>query len=160
VSRIYNVPFSGTITVAGGDADLFELIPADDKPIRLRRLVLGQTSEVGDAQEENLRLSIIRLPATVTSGSGGSAVTPAPVNSIDATAGFAAECNNTTIATTSGSAVTLEELVWNIRMGMDNWWPEERFAPSAREPAALVVRLQTTVASNIAFAGFVSVEEI
>src|SRR6185369_328666 len=107
MSRIYTVPYQGTITAAGTDSDLLEVLPADDKPVKLRGLLLSQSSEVGDTQEEGLRISIIRLPATVTSGSGGSAVTPVPMDSADVAAGAACEANNTTVATTSGTAVVV-----------------------------------------------------
>lgn len=161
MSRKYTVPYSGTLTNAGGDSDLFEFLPADDKPIRLRGLILAQTSEVGDSAEEGLRISIIHLPATVTSGSGGSAVTPVPVDAVDAAAGFAAECNNTTVATTSGSASTMYEFAWNIRISpMEMWWPDDQLAPLCRQAAGLVVRSQTTAADDISIAITAIVEEI
>lgn len=150
MGRIYSVSFQGTITAAGGDTDLLELLPADDKPVKLRGFVLSQISEVGDTAEEGLRVSILRLPATVTSGSGGSAVTPAPMDSADSAAGVAAECNNTTVATTSGTAVTIAEYGWNNRMSpFSEWFPDERFAPKAKQGEALVVRLQTTLADDM-----------
>ncbi len=160
MSRIYSVSYTGTLTLAGGDTDLFELTPADDKPIRLRGLILSQTSELGDAAEESLRISIIRLPLTVTSGNG-TAVTPAPIQSPDPAAGFAAEANGATVATTSGTAVTLEESAWNIRMSpLERWWPDENFAPACRQPEALVVRCQSTVADDITIAITAYIEEI
>jgi hypothetical protein len=149
MSRFYTVPYSGTLANAGGDSDLIEILPADDKPVRLLGFVISQISEVGDAAEEGLRVSVMRLPATVTGGSGGSAVTPAPVDSADSAAGFAAECNNTTVATTSGSAVTLMELGWNERMPFEWWAPDPRLAPIAKQGEALVVRMQSTPADDL-----------
>jgi hypothetical protein len=67
MSRIYSIPLSGTYTSAGTDTDLLEILPADDKPVKLLGFAIGQTSEVGDATEEGVRISVIRLPATVTS---------------------------------------------------------------------------------------------
>lgn len=149
MSRIYAVTYQGTITNAGGDTDLLELLPADDKPVKLRGLLLSQISEVADAAEEGLRISILRLPATVTSGSGGSAVTPTPMDSADAAAGVAAECNNTTVATTSSTAVALAEIGWNIRNSpYEMWFPDPAFAPKAKQGEALVVRQQTTAADD------------
>lgn len=149
MSRIYTVSYQGTITNAGGDTDLLEILPADDKPIKLRGFVLSQISEVGDTAEEGLRISVLRLPATVTSGSGGSAVTPAPMDSADAAAGAACEANNTTVATTSSTAVTLGEYGWNIRNSpYEHWYPDERFCPKAKQGEALVIRQQTTAADD------------
>jgi hypothetical protein len=126
------------------------MLPADDKPVKLIGFEIGQTSELGDAAEESLRISIIRLPATVTSGSGGSAVTPAPLDSADSAAGCAAEVNNTTVATTSGTAVTLEEFSWNIRSSpLERWWPDPQIRFKAKQGEALVIRCQTTVADDI-----------
>jgi hypothetical protein len=159
MSRIYTVVLAATVTAAGTDTDLFELNPADDKPIKIRGLVLGQTSEVGDTAEEAVRISIIRLPATVTSGNG-SAATPQPTDDIDVAAGFSAEVNGTTVATTSGTASTVEEFAWNLRSSpLERWWPDPEFAPKARQGAALVVRMQTTLADDASFACTVYVEE-
>ena len=149
MGRKYTVPYSGTITNAGGDSDLLELLPADDKPVKLIGFIISQISEVGDAAEEGVRISVILLPATVTSGSGGSSVTPAPPNSSDTAAGFAAECNNTTVATTSGSAVTRLEMGWNERnTPFDFIWPQD-FEPVARQGEAIVIRMQTTLADDL-----------
>jgi hypothetical protein len=61
MSRVYTVAYQGTLTAAGTDSELFYLKPAADKPIRLRGFRLAQFSEIGDAQEENIRVSIIFL---------------------------------------------------------------------------------------------------
>ncbi len=149
MGRIYTVSYQGTITNAGGDTDLLEIGPADDKPCKLRGILLSQTSEVGDTAEEGLRISIIRLPATFTSGSGGSSVTPAPMDSADTAAGATCECNNTTVATTSGTAVTLAEVGWNERNSpYEIWFPDDRFAPKVKQGEGMVVRQQTTAADD------------
>src|SRR5262245_26611265 len=149
MGRIYSVSYQGTITNAGGDTDLLEIAPADDKPVKLRGFSLGQTSEVGDAAEEGLRISVIMLPATFTSGSGGSSVTPAPCDSANSAAGATTECNNTTVATTSGTAVTRAEFAWNNRASpYDFWYPDERFCPVVKGAEGMVVRLQTTPADD------------
>lgn len=160
MGRIYTIPYTGTLTAAGGDADLFEITPADDKPVRLLGLILAQTSEVADAAEEGLRISIIRLPATVTSGNGTS-VTPVSVDSHASAAGFASEANGATVATTSGTAAIIEEFAWNIRMSpLERWWPDERFASIVYQTEVLVVRCQTTVADDITICITAYVEEI
>lgn len=159
MGRMYTVPFSSSVTAAGGDADLFELTPAAQKPIKLRGLVWGQITTIGDAGEKGLRISIIRLPATVTSGNGTS-VTPVPLDSADASAGFAAEANGATVATTSSTAVTVEEFGWiNRASPYERWWPDDRFAPKVKNAEALVVRLQTTLAADATFCGTAYVEE-
>jgi hypothetical protein len=162
VTRLYTVPYQGTLTAAGGDAELFYLKPAADKPIRLRGFRLCQFSEVGDAQEENIRISLIWLPATVTASSGGSAVTPVDVDRVaNTTAGFTARCNDTTVASSSGTAVTLEELAWNERNNpMEIRWFDEREMPVVVNASALVVRNQTTIADDMSIAICAWVEEL
>jgi hypothetical protein len=161
VSSVYRVAYQGTLTAAGGDCDLFYLKPAADKPVRLRGFRLCQFSEVGDAQEENVRLSIIVLPATVTAGSGGTAVTPVDCDRrANTTAGFTARCNDSTVATTSGTAATQEELAWNERNTPCEFrWLDEREMPNCANAEALVVRCQTAVADDVSIAITAWVEE-
>ena len=148
--RVYRVPYQGTLTNAGGDSDLLEILPADDKPCALIGMRLCQTSEVGDTAEEGLRITVRRMGATVTSGSGGSAVTPVANDTVDGAAGFAAECNNTTVATTSGTSTIMEEIGWNERASpMEFWWPEELYQPVVRQGEALLVRCETTPADDL-----------
>lgn len=145
-------PFTGTITNAGGNTDLLEVLPGDDKPVRLRGLLLSQISEVADAAEEGLQVSVQRFPATVTSGSGGTAdaaANRAPLDSADSAAGCTVEFNNTTVATTSGTAVVLAYLGWNIRNSpFDFWLPDERFCPITKQGEGLIVRQDTTAADD------------
>ena len=160
MSRFYTIPYAGTLTAAGGDADLLEVLPADDKPCRLRGWIIGQFSEVGDATAEGLRLSVIRLPATVTSGNG-TGVTPAPIDSADAAAGATAEANGATVATTSGTGVTLLETAWTIQASpYEFWYPDERFCPMVKQGEGLVVRCQTTAADDISIAVTFFLEEL
>lgn len=150
MGRIYTVVMQGTVTAAGGDTDWLEVLPADDKPVKLRGFLLSQISEVGDTAEEGLRFSVLLLAATVTSGSGGSAPTPNPMDSADSAAGFAAEVNNTAVATTSGATKTIVELGWNERNSpYEMWFPDPAFAPKAKQGEALVVRQQTTLADDM-----------
>lgn len=149
MARIYTVTYNGTITNAGGNTDLLEILPADDKPCRLRGILLSQTSEVADAAEEGLRITVQRFPANVTSGSGGSTVTPTKMDSADVAAGFAAECNNTTVATTDGTAVTAVDMGWNNRNSpYEQWFPDEDFALKAKQGEAIIVRLESTPADD------------
>lgn len=162
MSSIFTVPFQGTLTAAGTDAELFYLKPAADKPIRLRGFRLTQFSEVGDASEENIRISIIHLAATVTASSGGSSVTPVDVDRrANVTAGFTARCNDTTVATSSGTTTTLEELAWNERNTPCEFrWLDEREMPVCANAAAIVVRNQTTIADDMSIAIVAWVEEL
>lgn len=149
MGRIYTVSYTGTITLTGGNADLLEVLPADDKPVKLRGLLLSQISEVGDATEEGLEITIKRMAATVTTGNGTS-VTPIPMDSADVAFGGTAECNGATVATTSGATVILAEIGWNNRNSpYEMWFPDDRFAPKAKQGEGLFVRLETTLADDM-----------
>jgi len=90
------------------------------------------------------------LAATVTNGSGGSSVTPAAIDSKDPAAGFTARCNDTTVATTSGTNLILSEIGWNERNSpFDIWFPDDRYAPVFRQAEALIVRQETTLADDM-----------
>ena len=136
MGRVYAIPFAAVAITAA--QDLVEISPADDKPIELIGWHLGQTSDAGDAQDEQLQLTVIR--GHTSSGSGGNSATPAPLNPGDAAASFAAEINNTTIAS-SGTTVTLFASAWNVRAGSDVWLPEDVRPRASQGNTTLVVRM-------------------
>ena len=161
-ARIYTVPYTGTLTAAGGNSDLLLALPADDKPIRLREIILGQTTELGDAQEEGLQISVHRFTATVTNGSGGSAVTPASLDGADTpAAGFTARCNDSTVATTVGTDTVTHYLGWNERGSpLEVMFPDERFCPKAVQGEAIIVRCDTTPADDLTIQLTFVIEEL
>ena len=157
MGRIYTVEFENRV-VANADAthDLFELTPATDQPIEIQGIFLSQSTEVGDASEEQLRIQVIRGHAT--SGSGGAAATPRPTNPNDAAAGFTAEVENTTVAST-GTPVNLHSDTWNVRVPfsppeLPGWF----WGCSAAE-TLIVVRLLSTVTDDITMSGTLYVWE-
>lgn len=134
--RSYSVIFSAVAVSAA--QDLFEITPADDKPVNILGLFIGQTSDAGDAADELLQVSVIR--GFTTSGSGGSAATPAPLDNIDTAAGFTAEVNNTTVANT-GTSVTLHTDTFNVRAGYQLWWTPETTPRATQANTTVVVRI-------------------
>jgi hypothetical protein len=151
LGRLYTVTFVGVSATAA--QDLFYIKPAADKPCILEAVYLsnvGGTADAGDAQEELLRLEVIRLPATVTAGS---------VGTNDTAAGFTARVNDTTVATTSGTALTEHADGFNVRVG----WiftppPEHRIMVANAQ--AVVVRLNTAPADAILISGTAYVREL
>lgn len=113
MGRMYSITFTNIAVSAA--QDVFEILPATQKPVVVHALFLSQNSDVGDAQDEVLRYSIIR--GHTTSGSGGASVTPTPLNSADTAAGATCERNNTTIAS-AGTGVTLHTDGFNVRSGL------------------------------------------
>lgn len=156
MSRMYVVTFEGVAVVAA--QDFFELSPADDKPLLVHGVYLSQSSDVSDVAEEMLRVTIKR--GHTTSGSGGSAATPAPLpSSAGAAAGFAAEINNTTPAS-AGTAVTLHADTFNVRAGWA-YIPTPEARPGASQAnTTLVVRLEAAPADSLTMSGTIVVEEL
>lgn len=152
--RIYAVTFSAVAVSAA--QDLFEITPADDKPIEIVGIELGQTSDAGDSLDALAQISIIR--GFTASGSGGSAPTPAPLSPNDAAAGFTAEVNNTTLANT-GTTTTLHTGAWNVRAGYINWFPEGMRPMASQANTTIVVR-QTAPTSAITMSGTLYVREL
>lgn len=154
MARTYAVSFDGVAVSAA--QDLFELTPADDKPIEIVGLFIAQTSDVGDAQDEILKYTIIR--GYTTSGSGGSAPTPVALLPADTAAGFTAEVNNTTVANT-GTAVTLHNDAFNVRAGLQLWFPPEARPSASQANTTIVVRIPAP-ADALTMSGTIYVREL
>lgn len=154
--RVYTVQFENVSVSA--IQDFFEIRPASNKPVDIIGLFLSQAgaADVGDAQEECLRIAIIR--GFTSSGSGGSTPTPAPVKRTDAAAGFAAETNNTTVATT-GTTVQTHSDSFNVRIGYQNWWPPGTETDCTATDTSVVVRLIAAPADAILLTGTLYVQE-
>lgn len=163
IGRAYAVPMvQVTITSAGGNQDLWYVKPAADKPCVIEACYFGNVgvaADAGDAQEEAHSIEIIRLPATVTVGSGGSSVTPNPLVTNDAAAGATTRINDTTVATTSGTALTLHADTWNTRVGF-TWMPPPEHRPIVANAQAIVVRLGTTLTDDIICSGVLVFREL
>lgn len=155
--RGYSVGFDAVAISAA--QDLFEITPADDKPIRIAGLLLsnvGGVADAGDAQEELLRLAIIR--GFTASGSGGSAATPVPLGTTVAAVGFAAEVNNAGLATTGSTTQPFQD-GWNIRIPYQMFFPEELMIGAGQGNTSIVVRLVTAPADAVTCSGTLFVIE-
>jgi hypothetical protein len=155
MGRKYTVDLAPTtFTVA---ADLFEITPADDKPIRIVSVNLHQTSDVGDAQEEIISLVWVR--GNATSGSGGSAATPRPNNPNDTAAGATAEVGNTTAAST-GSPVNSPRHGWNIRAPLERPYTPEEAPECSQGNTMIVLRMAAAPVDSLTIGGCVTFEEL
>lgn len=153
-ARVYTVSFTEVaVTVA---VDLFELTPADDKPIEILGLFLGQSSDFGDAASEILPYRVIR--GHTVSGSGGATTTPRPIDRSGAAAGFAAETNNTTAANT-GTTNDLHADTFNVAVGEKLWLPEGCLWEATQGDTTLIVRLASAPADSLDLSGTLYVRE-
>ncbi len=151
--RRYAITFSA-VAITGAQ-DPLELTPADDIPLALIGWELFQTSDHGDAQAEGLSLTVIR--GHTVGGSGGTSVTPAPLDPGDAAASFTAKVNNTTVAS-SGTTASLYAGGWNLQAGAEKYFPEELRPRVKQSNTTLVVRMSAP-ADSITVNGVFWVEE-
>lgn len=158
LARSYTAPINISAAFTA-QIDVFELLAATGKPGILLGFEFGQTSEIGDAQEEQLTLVLKRVTGAPTSGSGGGTSTFQPTRPNDTAAGLTLETGNTT-KLTGGTSVEVGRFQWNVRTPcLYVPVPEERivFDTGTR----LVLELVTTPADSISgIQGRISAGEI
>lgn len=111
LERLYSIVFEN-VTVAAVQ-DLFALKASATNGLEIRRISVSAGAVTSAAE---IRLRLKRLPATVTIGSGGSAPTVQKVSSRLNLSALStnARVNDTTQATTSGTAQILAVWQWNV----------------------------------------------
>lgn len=139
--------------------DFFELLAGTNKPLTLLSFEFGQTSEVGDAQEEMLTLILKRVTGAPTSGSGGGTPTFQPLSPNNTAVAATLETGNTT-KLTGGTSVELARFAWNVRAPLLYVpTPEERIVLD--QATRLVLELATTPADSISTVqGRISIAEL
>ena len=154
MSRIYTVTFENVAVSAA--QDLIQIKGASNKMLRILRRWVGATdTTIPTGQMLRLRERI--LPATVTDGSGGTTPTPVKHDQGDAAASFTALANNTTPATTNGTAVVEYATGCHIFNGFDDIHDDP---PTVGPTSSYVFELLSTVTGTVHLSGGVEVEEI
>lgn len=153
---VFAVPIASTASAAA--IDWVEIRAAAGRTVRLIELRVSQSTEVGDAQEEMVRWRVIRGTSSITSGSGGSTPTPAPM-ATGYTAAFAVEAGNTTQAVATGGTFTTVTMdPFNVRTGLLYVpLPEARFQITNQE--YLIIGMAAAPADSITWEGVAFVEE-
>lgn len=121
--------------------DILAAYAASGKKLHLLALELAAS---GQTTVGNWPLRIRYLPATVTAGSGGAAVTPHNVNPDGAAPSFIARRNDTTQASSSGTATTVVATQFNPLNGY--YWQAPTPVgdePKADQSAAFVLSLDS-----------------
>jgi hypothetical protein len=154
MARLYRVLFE-QVSVSAAQ-DLIQITGAAGKIVRPVRCWVGASdTTLPTAQMISTRCR--RLPATVTNGSAGTTPTIGAVDPGDAAASFTALANNTTKATTSGTAVVLDERGDHIFAGAESSFPDR---PPIGPSEAFVYELLSTVSGTVHLSGGILVEEI
>lgn len=154
---IYVVTFAAVSVSAAQDA--FELVASSACRVLLREVVLQQYSDSGDAQAEQLGVTIVR--GYTVAGTGGGAFTPLPINPVTGAkaAATTAAINNTTVANT-GTAKVMRAGALNEQQGGFVYRPDKRDEMIILEKSErLVVRL-TAPADAVTMNGTLVFEEI
>jgi len=158
--RLYTVEFHNVAVTA--QQDFFYIKPAADKICFIEMVkiaVAGVALDAGDAQEELYDIELIRVPATVTVGSGGGAFTPIPTDVNDVAAAFTARINDTTKATTSASLGVLDADGMNSRAPY-LYLPAPEHREVVANAQAIVGRLNSTPGDSALFSGTMKVREL
>lgn len=154
MGRIYTAQFQAVAATLA--QDLFELVAPADAIVAIHDICFSQSTELGDAAEEQLVLCL--KSGQTTSGSGGSTPTAIPRQFGDAAFGGTVEANNTTKAS-AGTIVTHHSWCWNIRGPFKEiFTPETRpiLSPSRRATIELV----NAPTDSVTISGFITFEEI
>lgn len=158
MGRMYSATFDATAATVA--VDFFEITPADDKPCIIHAIYIGQTTEVQEAQEEQLEIEIHRGGTGITSGSGGTtAANGVSLDPSGATSGFTFEAMNTTAATFTGGVVVHRD-AFNVRTGYVYLPTPETRIQVNQANGGLVVRLGAAPADSVTFAGTILIEEL
>jgi len=158
MGRMYTAIFKSiSVTVA---QDFFEVLAATGKPVIIHGFSIAQSSDVSDAAEEMLVVVANRGVGAVTSGSGGSTVTPQPIDDGEAAATAVVERNNTSaMSPGSGSIEELEAHIINIRVPYTFWYtPETR--PVITPGNRWALELETVPADALVMSGTLWFQEI
>ncbi len=153
MARKYRILFENVSVSAA--QDLVGIIGATGKMVRLLRCWVNDVDTTAPTDQQ-LRLRVRILPATVTAGSGGGAFTPAKVDPGDAAATFTARINDTTGQTTSGTAVIHDVGGCNVKGGYDQYFPEK---PPIGPTSGAVFELLSTPSGTLKLSGGMLVEE-
>ena len=156
MGRRYTVTTSAVAVSAA--QDLLEYLVPADKILRLHECHVTQSSDAGDSESEQFRVSIRRVTGSPTSGSGGSTPTPRPNDGGDAAAGGTIEANNTT-QLSGGTNVVLHEESANVMSGLHYMpTPEAKFDFAGQ--TRLLIELEAAPADSLTMSITTVVEEI
>jgi hypothetical protein len=143
--RIYTASFSAVATTTA--TDLFELTCAADRPIDIIGWTIFQTTDLGDAAEEVLSLTVER---GVTAGTGGTASTEVDYGGRGESTADTTVNHMVTTAHTGGTVMFRKG--WNIRIPEEFWLPERLYgyADAGTDPVTLTM---TAPADSITMSG-------
>jgi hypothetical protein len=154
MGRLYSISFSEVAVAAA--QDLVNVTATSGMAFKVHGFQVDQRTLTS---WEAKPVKLLRVPATVTPGSGGSAITPQKMNFGDAAATITARANDTTAMTTSGALSTLWAGEWAFLNGLYVAFnPDER--PIIQPSQGLALNLSVAPSASTNASGTMLVEEI
>lgn len=153
--RTFVATASFTLTPAGADIDIFQLIQANNARFRLMGFVLGQTSDLGNGAEEMMELRLVHI----TGSTGINVGTTIPAEAVDDADSY----NSATVkrggTMTGNGAVTtrtLERFTWNVRSSpLQRWYLDKvrrivlPIRPDGLGAAGLALRRESSIVDDL-----------
>ena len=155
LERLYTINFENVVVSAV--QDFFTLKAGATNGIIIRRISL---SAGGVSAPAEMRLRLKRFPVMVTVGSGGTAPTVQKISSVLPFASLVANArvNDTSQATTSGTAQIMAAWQWNVLQDFLEVPPTEEGSWECALSEALIVDLAAAPASTV-MSGFIVWED-
>ena len=155
IGRIYTISFS-KISVSLVQ-DLWNVAATSSMAFELHSINLGAE---GATSAEEVTISIVKMTATVTNGTGGASVTPAPISSSQGGSTITARRNDsTTRASTNGTTTNLFYDTWQLTNGyIYQWAPEDRLQFSLSQN--MIIGLETAPGAAHNVSGSITVAEL
>lgn len=152
--RTYDIIFRNVAATAV--QDLCAAYAGASMALEVISINIGQITQTS---VELVQVSLKRLTATVTAGSGGGAFTPVLDSDTDAAATFTSRINDTTIATTTGTTAYLHADAFNLVNGYA-WIFPPGGRPQCKLSEALIFSLDSAPAASRTISGSMKVREL
>ena len=160
MGEIYSVEFENVLIAnADGDQDFFEITTGFQGLTIIHGVYLSQNLDVGESEEEILRVRIIVGAGEIVSGSGGGTATPRPMNPNSPAATFTCEINNTTPAAYFDPPFVHSD-AFNTRAGWVWNPPNPMRIDNDKNGSTFVVRLMAGPGDDIRMSGTMYIEEV
>jgi hypothetical protein len=155
IKRVYTIPFTN-VTI-GAAQDLFLINAGTSMAFELHQVLLGAE---GIATAQELRVQVKRLTATVTNGSGGAAATIASMAKGTSAASVTSRINDTTRASTNGSAIVLVADSWQLLNGWLFSPPADEDRPQFSVNESCLIGLETAPGAPFVGNGYAVIAEL
>jgi len=157
MGQIYDAIFQNIAVTAL--QDFFEILAPTDATVIVHAWEIYQTSDVGDAEEEILRIETVRGLGSTT-GSGGATITPEAKEEGFVNPGSVVKRNNTTrMVAGGGSLEILETFGFNNRIPLEKiYTPELR--PIVSGADFWTLSLPVGPSDSLTMSGKISFEEL